>query len=109
MTKSNLCQARRFSDGCAHDHGGEQVRIYLVDAEGSVVGCGHCQLCLNDAISKLERSAVKNSSAADDAVRQAVSQQEWRAQAAALQATGQPYVAGIRNKATPTLRSLLAR
>jgi CBS-domain-containing membrane protein len=49
--------------------------------EGSVAGLD-IAWCLNDAISKLERSAVKNSSAADDAVRQAVSQQASGAQVA---------------------------
>jgi CBS domain-containing protein len=82
----------------------------VVDGEGSVVGLLDIAKCLNDAISKLERSALKNSSAADDAVRQAVSQQGASgAQAAALQALlGNLMSQAFGNKATPTLRSLLA-
>jgi CBS domain-containing protein len=82
----------------------------VVDAEGSVVGLLDIAKCLNDAISKLERSAVKNSSVAEDAVRQAVSQQGASgAQAAALQVMlGNLMSQAFGNKATPTLRSLLA-
>jgi CBS domain-containing protein len=82
----------------------------VVDAEGSVVGLLDIAKCLNDAISKLERSAVKNSSVAEDAVRQAVSQQGASgAQAAALQAMlGNLMSQAFGNTSTPTLRSLLA-
>jgi CBS domain-containing protein len=82
----------------------------VVDGEGSVVGLLDIAKCLNDAITKLERSAEKNSSVADDAVRQAVSQQGASgAQAAALHALlGNLMSQAFGNKATPTLRSLLA-
>jgi CBS domain-containing protein len=82
----------------------------VVDGEGSVVGLLDIAKCLNDAITKLERSAVKNSSVADDAVRQAVSQQGASgAQAAALHALlGSLMSQAFGNKTTPTLRSLLA-
>jgi signal-transduction protein with cAMP-binding, CBS, and nucleotidyltransferase domain len=82
----------------------------VVDGEGSVVGLLDIAKCLNDAITKLEHSAEKNSSVADDAVRQAVSQQgATGAQAAALQAMlGNLMSQAFGNKTTPTLRSLLA-
>ena len=82
----------------------------VVDDSGSVVGLLDIAKCLNDAISKLEKSAEKNNSATENAVKQAVSQQgAGGAQAEALHALlGTLMSQAFGNKTTPTLRSLLA-
>lgn len=81
----------------------------VVDGDGSVVGVLDIARCLNDAISKLERSSEKSSSATEDALKQVVSQQAGNgAQAAAMQALlGTLMSQAFGNQATPTLRKLL--
>jgi signal-transduction protein with cAMP-binding, CBS, and nucleotidyltransferase domain len=82
----------------------------VVDDQGSVVGLLDIAKCLNDAISKLERTSEKTNSAAEDAVKQMVAQQgAGGAQAAALQALlGNLMSQAFGGKQMPTLRSLLA-
>jgi signal-transduction protein with cAMP-binding, CBS, and nucleotidyltransferase domain len=82
----------------------------VVDDQGSVVGLLDIAKCLNDAISKLERTSEKTNSAAEDAVKQMVAQQgAGGAQAAALKALlGNLMSQAFGGKQMPTLRSLLA-
>jgi len=82
----------------------------VVDDKGGVVGILDIAKCLNDAISKLEKSESKSGSAAQDALSQAMqSQGAQGAQAAALQALLAPLMnQAFGNQASPTLRSLLA-
>lgn len=82
----------------------------VVDSGGAVVGLLDIAKCLNDAISKLERSQEKSSSAAEDVVKQAIGQHGGGgAQAAALQALlGDLMSQAFGNKPMPTLRGLLA-
>ena len=84
----------------------------VVDDNGGVVGLLDIAKCLNDAISKLERSeSKKDGNAAADAVKQVASLQgAGGAQAAALQALLGPLMAQAFGNAggSPTLRSLLA-
>jgi len=82
----------------------------VVDGEGSVVGLLDIAKCLNDAISKLEKSQEKSTSAAENAVKEVIGQQGGSgAQAAALQALlGSLMSQAFGSKPVPTLRSLLA-
>lgn len=82
----------------------------VVDGEGSVVGLLDIAKCLDDAITKLERSQHKSSSAAEDAVKQAIIEQGGNAsQAIALQALlGNLMSQAFGGRKVPTLRSLLA-
>jgi CBS domain-containing protein len=79
----------------------------VTDESGSVVGLLDIAKCLNDAISKLELSQGKSSSAAEDAVKQVVG--GAGAQNAALEALFANLMAqAFGNKKMPTLRSVLA-
>ena len=79
----------------------------VLDREGAVVGLLDIAKCLNDAISKLERSQVKSKSAVDDAVKNAIG--ATGANAAALQALlGSLMSQAFGSKPMPTLRGLLA-
>jgi CBS domain-containing protein len=79
----------------------------VTDESGSVVGLLDIAKCLNDAISKLELSQDKSSSAAEDAIKQVVG--GGGAQNAALQALlGNLMAKAFGNKKMPTLRSVLA-
>jgi len=82
----------------------------VVDEQGGVVGLLDIAKCLNDAISKLEKSQSKNDDSAQAALHQAMRAQGAQgAQAAALQALLGPLMAqAFGNQAAPTLRSLLA-
>lgn len=82
----------------------------VVDKEGSVVGLLDIAKCLNDAISKLEMSQEKNSSATEDAVKQAILEQgATKSHARALQALlGNLMSQAFGSTKVPTLRSLLA-
>jgi myosin heavy subunit/predicted transcriptional regulator len=82
----------------------------VVDDEGSIVGLLDIAKCLNDAISKLERSTEKNSNSMEEALKQVAGLQgAGGAQASALQALLGPLMAqAFGNQTSPTLRSLLA-
>ena len=89
----------------------------VVDDKGSVVGLLDIAKCLNDAISKLEKSGSKNESeaqsAAQEALNQAIQSQshgsELGSQATALQALLGPLMnQAFGNQTSPTIRSLLA-
>jgi len=82
----------------------------VVDSKGSVVGLLDIAKCLNDAISKLERSNDQSNSAAEDAVKQVANLQgAGGAQAAALQALLGPLMSqAFGGQQSPTLRSILA-
>ena len=82
----------------------------VVDDSGAVVGLLDIAKCLNDAIDKLEKSSEKSESAAEDAVKQVISQQGANnAQAAALQALlGSLMSQALGGSTIPTLRSILA-
>ena len=82
----------------------------VVDDKGGVVGLLDIAKCLNDAISKLEKSDSKSGSVAQEALSQAMHAQGAQgAQAAALQALLGPLMSqAFGNQASPNLRSLLA-
>ena len=82
----------------------------VVDSKGAVVGVLDIAKCLNDAISKLEKAEEKNSTAAEDAVKQMASLQgAGGAQVAMLtQLLGPLMSQAFGNNTSPTLRSLLA-
>jgi CBS domain-containing protein len=82
----------------------------VVDDHGAVVGVLDIAKCLNDAISKLEKAEQKSSSAAEDAVKQMAALQGAGGQQAAMltQLLGPLMAQAFGNKASPTLRSLLA-
>lgn len=82
----------------------------VVDEDGGVVGLLDIARCLNDAISKLEKSLGSRSDSASEVLKQAVSAQGVRAdQAAALQALLGPLMAqAFGSQTSPSLRSLLA-
>ena len=84
----------------------------VTDDNGAVVGCLDIAKCLNDAISKLERSQEKSGSVAGDAMMQVASLQSAGGgnQAAALQALLAPLLAQALggSNSSPTLRSVLA-
>jgi len=82
----------------------------VVDENGGVVGLLDIAKCLNDAITKLERSQSKGGDDASAALSQAMKAQGAQgAQAAALQALLGPLMAqALGNQTSPTLRSLLA-
>jgi len=82
----------------------------VVDDTGAVVGLLDIAKCLNDAISKLERSVEKTSYVAEDAVKQvATLQGAGEAQAKLLQALLAPLMAqAFGSQSSPKLRSLLA-
>jgi CBS domain-containing protein len=81
----------------------------VLDDEGGVVGLLDIAKCLNDAISKLEKSESKSRSASEEALNQAMeSQGAQGAQATALKALLGPLMnQAFGNQASPTLRSLL--
>ncbi|CAB9513362.1 Unconventional myosin [Seminavis robusta] len=82
----------------------------VLDDSGSVVGVLDIAKCLNDAITKLERSVDKSSNSVEDVVKQVVNQQgSGGSQAMALQALlGQVMSQAFGNQTSPTLGSLLA-
>ena len=82
----------------------------VVDENGGVCGLLDIFKCLNDAISKLEKSQSKKTNTAGDALKEAMKAQGAQgAQAAALQALLGPLMAqAFGNQSSPTLRSLLA-
>jgi signal-transduction protein with cAMP-binding, CBS, and nucleotidyltransferase domain len=82
----------------------------VVDEKGGVVGLLDIAKCLNDAISKLEKSDSKSGSVAQEALSQAMQAQGAHgAQAAALQALLGPLMSqAFGNQVSPSLRSLLA-
>ena len=82
----------------------------VTDDNGAVVGVIDIAKCLNDAIDKLERSAEKSSSAAEDAIKQMSSLQgAGGAQSALMQQLLGPLLTqAFGGKASPTLRSILA-
>jgi CBS domain-containing protein len=82
----------------------------VTDDSGAVVGVLDIAKCLNDAISKLERSAGKSSSAAEDAIKQMSSLQgAGGAQSALMQQLLGPLLAqAFGGQSSPTLRSILA-
>jgi signal-transduction protein with cAMP-binding, CBS, and nucleotidyltransferase domain len=82
----------------------------VIDDSGAVAGVLDIAKCLNDAISKLERSADKSSSAAEDAIKQMSSLQgAGGAQSALMQQLLGPLLAqAFGGQTSPTLRSILA-
>ena len=82
----------------------------VVDGKGGVVGLLDIAKCLNDAISKIEKSNSKSDNAAHEALNQAMQAQGAQgAQAAALQALLGPLMSqAFGNQVSPSLRSLLA-
>jgi signal-transduction protein with cAMP-binding, CBS, and nucleotidyltransferase domain len=82
----------------------------VTDDNGAIVGVLDIAKCLNDAISKLEKSQEKGSSAAEDAVKQMASLQgAGGSQAAALQALLGPLLSqAFGGQSSPTLRTILA-
>ncbi|KAL7556939.1 hypothetical protein ACA910_005291 [Epithemia clementina (nom. ined.)] len=82
----------------------------VVDDSGAVVGLLDIAKCLNDAIDRLEKSALKSENAAEDAVKQMISQQgASAAHAAALQALlGNLMAKAFGNSTMPTLRNIVA-
>jgi len=81
----------------------------VTDESGIVVGVLDIAKCLNDAISKLERSADKSHEAAEDAIKQISSLQGARgAQSAMVQQLLGPILAqAFGGQTSPTLRSML--
>jgi len=81
----------------------------VVDDKGGVVGLLDIAKCLNDAISKLEKSDSKSGSVAQDALNQVMQAQGAQgAQAAALQALLAPLMSqAFGSQVSPSLRSLL--
>ena len=80
----------------------------VTDDNGGIVGCLDIAKCLNDAISKLEKSQDKGSSVAEDALKASLGG-TGGAQAAALQQLLAPLLAqALGGKSSPTLRSVLA-
>mmetsp|Transcript_29118 Transcript_29118/g.58488 ORF Transcript_29118/g.58488 Transcript_29118/m.58488 type:complete len:1958 (-) Transcript_29118:922-6795(-) len=81
----------------------------VTDDNGAIVGVLDIAKCLNDAITKLERTQEKNASSTDDTLKQMASLQGAGGQAAALQALLAPLLAqALGGKSSPTLRSVLA-
>ncbi|KAL3924100.1 MAG: hypothetical protein SGILL_001255, partial [Bacillariaceae sp.] len=82
----------------------------VVDENGGVVGLLDIAKCLNDAISKLEKSKSKDSNAAQEALELAMQAQGAQgSQAAALQALLGPLMTqAFGSQSSPTLRSVLA-
>jgi signal-transduction protein with cAMP-binding, CBS, and nucleotidyltransferase domain len=83
----------------------------VVDDDGGVVGLLDIAKCLNDAITKLEKSQSKSSSAAQEALQSAMAAQgaHGTQAAAALQALLGPLMSqAFGSQASPSLRSLLA-
>jgi CBS domain-containing protein len=81
----------------------------VTDDSGAIVGVLDIAKCLNDAITKLERSQEKNASSTNDAIQQVATLQGAGGQAAALQALLGPLLAqALGGKSSPTLRSVLA-
>ncbi|EED91558.1 predicted protein, partial [Thalassiosira pseudonana CCMP1335] len=82
----------------------------VTDDNGAVVGVLDIAKCLNDAISKLEHSKDKGSSAAEDAVKQMANLQgAGGVQAAALQQLLGPLLSqAFGGQTSPTLRAILA-
>ena len=81
----------------------------VTDDNGAIVGVLDIAKCLNDAITKLERSQEKKASSTDDTLKQMASLQGAGGQAAALQALLGPLLAqALGGKSSPTLRSVLA-
>jgi len=81
----------------------------VTDDNGAIVGVLDIAKCLNDAITKLERTQEKNASSTDDTLKQMASMQGAGGQAAALQALLAPLLAqALGGKSSPTLRSVLA-
>ncbi|KAL7551539.1 hypothetical protein ACHAWF_014727, partial [Thalassiosira exigua] len=80
----------------------------VTDDSGSIVGVLDIAKCLNDAISKLERSQEKGSNAAQEALKSSLAG-AGGAQAAALQQLLGPLLSqAFQGKSSPTLRSVLA-
>lgn len=81
----------------------------VVDENGGIVGLLDIAKCLNDALSKLEKSQMKSKEAASDALLQAVSGQGSRGdQALALQALLGPLMSqAFGSQSSPPLRSIL--
>jgi len=80
----------------------------VTDDTGGVVGVLDIAKCLNDAISKLEKSQDKNGSNAEDALKASLEGAGGN-QAAALQALLAPLLAqALGGNSSPTLRSVLA-
>ncbi|KAL9188488.1 hypothetical protein ACHAXT_006866 [Thalassiosira profunda] len=80
----------------------------VIDDNGSVVGVLDIAKCLNDAISKLEKSQDKGSSAAEQALKSSLAG-AGGAQAAALQQLLGPLLSqALSGQSSPTLRTLLA-
>ena len=81
----------------------------VTDDSGAIVGVLDIAKCLNDAITKLERTQEKNASSTDDTLKQMANLQGAGGQAAALQALLAPLLAqALGGKSSPTLRSVLA-
>jgi CBS domain-containing protein len=82
----------------------------VVDDEGSVVGVLDVAKCLDDAISKLEKSHEQGQVTAEDVVKQAIVEQGGNvAQASALLALlGNILSHNMGGKSIPTLRAVLA-
>ena len=82
----------------------------VVDDGGGVIGLLDIARCLNDAISKLEKSRSPTKDTATEVLKQAVSAQGARGdQAAALQALLGPLMEqAFGSQASPTLRRILA-
>jgi len=81
----------------------------VTDDSGAIVGVLDIAKCLNDAITKLERTQEKNASSTDDTLMQMTSLQGAGGnQAAALQALLAPLLAQALGGKSPTLRSVLA-
>ena len=82
----------------------------VVDDGGGVIGLLDIARCLNDAISKLEKSRSSSKDTATEVLKQAVSAQGARGdQAAALQALLGPLMEqAFGSQASPTLRRILA-
>ena len=80
----------------------------VTDDNGAVVGVLDIAKCLNDAISKLEKSQEKGSNAAEEALKASLGG-AGGAQAAALQQLLGPLLSQAFNgQSSPTLRSILA-
>ena len=80
----------------------------VTDDNGAVVGVLDIAKCLTDAISKLERSQEKGSSAAEEALKASLGS-AGGAQAAALQQLLGPLLSqAFSGQSSPTLRSVLA-
>jgi len=80
----------------------------VTDDSGAVVGVLDIAKCLNDAISKLEKSQEKGSNAAEEALKASLGGAGGN-QAAALQALLGPLLSqAFSGQSSPTLRSILA-